>query len=50
MGSDAFVSPTGHNEKSAQTLHGALSIEKQLLAVRAKHGHLQDKNMVMSHV
>ncbi|CAK8985252.1 unnamed protein product [Durusdinium trenchii] len=32
----------GHDEKSAQTLHGALSIEKQLLAVRAKHGHLQD--------
>ena len=32
----------GQEEKSAQTLQGALSIEKQLLAVRSKHGQLQD--------
>lgn len=32
----------GQDEKTAQTLQGALNIEKQLLAVRAKHSHLQD--------
>lgn len=32
----------GQDEQSVQTLQGALSIEKQLLAVKAKHGQLQD--------
>ena len=39
---DAVDACAGQEEKSAQTLQGALSIEKQLLAVRSKHGQLQD--------
>lgn len=40
----------GQEEKSAQTLQGALSIEKQLLAVRAKHGQLQEAYREQRHL
>jgi len=40
----------GQDEKTAQTLQGALNIEKQLLAVRAKHSHLQDAYKEQRHL
>eukprot|EP00435_Cladocopium_sp_Y103_P050332 s653_g15.t1 len=40
----------GQEEKSAQTLQGALTIEKQLLAVRAKHGQLQEAYREQRHL